>query len=159
MTKRQKPKKTMKEDEFIVKTSDETPGAKELETQTKINAATSADAARIATQKNPRAADSVVVQKASEVKPNVPGVVPTTETYTRPSMKKIVETVHYPYSVSLPRPFRTFLETSGIPYTERGNMLMFTHHNKSQLLDTLRLLKNSDEQKATVIMDGIGRSI
>ncbi len=81
------------------------------------------------------------------------------ESYKVPTMKKITESVAYPYSVSLPIQFRAFLESVGMDYYDIGSTVVVKFETKQSLTEGIRVLKKSKHEKATIIMNGIGRSI
>jgi len=77
----------------------------------------------------------------------------------KPSIKHITEAVEYPYSIGLPRSFDTFLQSSSIDYILTNNQVMVTFQNKTQFLKSLRILNKSKDNAATIIIDGIIRSL
>lgn len=156
--------KKIKETEYEVAIQDTNPGSKTPTTTSKVTAASADQAISTATGGQPTTdAEVVTVRKKSPTgAPSQPsqGVVSNTmETYKRPTMKAITEGVNYPYSITLPMPFKKFLESNNFVYTEVGNSTMVRFNNKGSLVECLRALNKSTDPISDVIFDGIGRSI
>lgn len=88
-----------------------------------------------------------------------PGVAGQLESTRRVNSKRITETVSYPYLVSLPLPFRAFLESASMSYIVGGNSVIMKFADKRSLTEGIKKLKSSGDVRATTILAGIDRSI
>jgi len=76
-----------------------------------------------------------------------------------PSIKKITDSIEYPYSISLPKTFNTFCDSNNIEYLISNNQVVIQFKNKTQLTTCLKHLKKSKEEASSIIVDGIIRSL
>lgn len=162
-TKKPAPRKTKKvqEADYEVTVKDTTPGSQTPEKSAKVNAANPDQALDTAMGgKQPTGAEEVIVKKSSPTAgtgaPKPGGVMSEAKIG---SIKAITEAADYPYSVSLPKPFRKFLESVSFDHMEVGSTVMVRFDNKSQLSEAISVLKKSDADEATVILNGISRSV
>lgn len=162
-TKKQTPRKAKKvqEADFEVTVKDTTPGSQTPEKSAKVNAQNPDQALDTAMGgQQPTGAEEVTVKKvdptAGTGAPKPGGVMSEAKIGT---IKAITESADYPYSVSLPKPFRKFLEAANLSVTEVGSTVMVRFDNKSQLGEAISALKKSNTNEATIILQGISRSV
>jgi len=159
-----KRRKKIKETDYEVDVKDTALGSTTSDTTTTVSAASAGQAISTATGgQPPKDTEVVTVKKKTSIGGQSvasQGVVGNTmEGYKRPTMKSITESVEYPYSITLPMPFKSFLESNDFVYSEVGNSTLVQFNTKQSLTKCLRALNKSDDPRADVIFDGIGRSI
>lgn len=167
MTKR-KPK--IKENEYEVQTTDTRPGASTPQASTTVQAGTPDAAMKMATagkpppsptqittirKKTPGVSGSPSNDPTVSITPGPGGVVPESIA----SNKKIIESVQFPYSITLPSSFKSFLDETKIATRTVGDSVMIRFDQKASLTETLRVLRNSTDSRASVILSGISRSL
>jgi hypothetical protein len=75
------------------------------------------------------------------------------------TMKQIVDLIEYPYSINLSLAFLIYLETTKLSYKNIGSTIILQFDNKTQLNSCLKVLNKSNDGAATIILDGIKRSL
>lgn len=153
--------KKVKEADFEVTVKDTSPGSQTPEKSTKVNAINPDQAMDTAMGgQQATGAEEVTVKKvdpaAGTGAPKPGGVMSEAKIGT---IKAITEAATYPYSVSLPKPFRKFLENAGLEPIEVGSTVMVRFDTKTQLSEAISALKKDDAPEAMVILHGINRSV
>lgn len=162
-TKSKRTKKTVAKEanEYEVTVNDTSIGSS-TPSQTTMVRTTSADQAVDQATAGQQAVDaeSITVKKVDPMKSKTaPNGTNKGVVEKAPTMKQITESVSYPYPISLPMQFETFLKEHDFDTTSIGNTVMVKFESKKALTEALRKLNKSDDAKAKIILDGIGRSI
>lgn len=156
--KKRTTKKKMVEGEYEVAVTDNTPGTKIPKKTATVDARNAETAVSAALDGAEGGAEEVTVKKKSAMGRGGNSSGGNTGGGVH-SMESITEAVKYPYTISLPRAFASFLTESGIDYVEVGTTVMTTFPNKTRLRDALREFKKANMKKATIILEGVGRSL
>ena len=77
----------------------------------------------------------------------------------KPTVKKITDAVSYPYSITLPVAFNTLLATLKISHKVMNKQVVIQFENKTQLAACLKVLNKSEDAAASIITDGVIRSL
>jgi hypothetical protein len=75
------------------------------------------------------------------------------------TVKRITDAVEYPYAISLPNAFGEFLNTLSIEHHVLESQVLIRFSNKTQLATCIKLLNKTEDAAATIIIDGITRSL
>lgn len=159
-TNQSKKKKSVTEGDFEVITKDTSPGAKVTATAKDVKAI-SADAAMKAA--NPTGAatgsEEVIVRKkdprADPANPSNHGVLGENKL---PS-KRDLQQVQYPYRLGLPGTFSSLVEAVDLSYKKIGDSIVLRFVDANILHETMSRLSKLSDRRATVVLDGIKRSI
>jgi len=170
---RKRARKIKEAPEYEVTVQDDTPGAVKTKTTTVVQAGNpeqAVDAAIDPADSIAGGADNISIKKKAPGD-EVDGVGGATSQTggvhmekaktkkTRFNAKKLAEAVEYPYTVFLPRPFKSFLERTNITASEVGHGMMLRFTTKKQLTSVLRELNKMGGDKAAIILNGIRESI
>lgn len=154
-------KKTkVKETEYEVISKDTSPGSKVTATAKNVNAI-SADAALKAanpTGVTPGSAEEITVRKKdprATMNPNKQGVLAETKLPTKAALGR----AQYPYRLGLPGGFASLIETAGLSYLRVGDTIVLRFDDANILHETLTRISKSEDRRASVIIDGVKRSI
>ena len=169
-TTRKRARKIKEAPEYEVTVHDDTPGAVKTKTTTVVQAGNpeqAVDAAIDPADSIGGGTDDISIKKkvpGDEVdgETTQPGGVHMEKAKTKKirfNAKKLAEAVEYPYTVFLPRPFKSFLERTNIATSEVGHGMMIRFTTKSQLTSALRELNKMGGDKASIILNGIRESI
>ena len=144
--------------EFQVVQKDANPGSRTPQTTTTVKAGNADAALDAATGGAPDVdTDEILIKKKG------PGATPTTPTTggvnsmesVRLSPKAITEAATYPYTIFLPRQFKSFLESEQFDAKEVGHGMLMKFDTKKQLGETVRRLNDLGSTKAGVILNGL----
>lgn len=155
-------KKKVNEADFEVTVKDTAHGTKTPETKTKVSAANADQALDVATKGQQTTGSEEVTVKKADTSAGVHGgksmggVLSETKIG---SVKAITEAAEYPYSVSLPKQFRKFLEASDLDHVVVGSTVVVRFDNKTQLGEAITGFKKSKAPEAMVVLNGISRSV
>lgn len=170
---RKRARKVKEAQEYEVTVQDDTPGAAKTKTTTTVQAGNpeqAVDAAIDPADSVGGGTDNVTIKKKEPEVGGVGGVggaqaqtggvhMEKAKAKPRFNAKKLAEAVEYPYTVFLPRPFKSFLERTNIKASEVGHGMMIRFTTKSQLTSALRELNKMGGDKAGIILNGIRESI